>query len=147
MKGTAVNDPDAEITASKDLYLGTPQGVDLSDTRYYGCALFSLDSNATLAPPPTGQGPVPPGECPSVISQDCVDALLQQAADQPGGDLSSSQDICDTLVSGIENSVPDACSSVTNQSSWGQVEARIVTGGNAPQPCKSSLTRKYRCCP
>lgn len=146
-------------TVQKDFYLGTPPAVDLSQADYYGCALFFLDSNATFPAPSYSYPdwrPGPTEECPSVIGQDCVDAL-QQRADSFQRSISSSQDLCAGLQNALLGAVPDACFLVTNQSSWGQVEARrkshpsvhsgdtlltestklpAITGPNAPTSCK-----------
>ncbi|GAB1727259.1 hypothetical protein NU195Hw_g327t1 [Hortaea werneckii] len=138
------------ITTVKDYYLGTPPDLDLASEQQLGCALFFVDSNATFPTPPSTTDPYanPPGQCPSVLGSECVEALRSRAAHAATSDRpDSSESLCEQMHQEFESSVPPECSAITNSTEWGRIDARPLTGPQAPQPPTRAQNASTNCHP
>ncbi|RYP08224.1 hypothetical protein DL764_002039 [Monosporascus ibericus] len=143
-KGFNITDSRERMFGSS-YYLGSPPGLDLSNTG--ACAIFFHGVSRSISfetDPPTDE--TTQGTCNDAMGSACVDALTARARNLDIGDGASSEEVCARLRDDLEENMDDACARITG-GSWRNLTTVALTGDGAPEPITSQQNASSNCWP
>jgi len=145
------------VDIGRSFYLGTPQGLDLQNAPYIGCALYfdrPDHGGFALAPQSGAQQYVTAETCGWGLGGDngdqCI-ADLQSAALQLTENVTSSQnaaDVCSAVAASLAQSAPASCTRLLQDDVFPYtVHAVPLTGNSSPSPIATSNNASSNCWP